>query len=129
MARRNRTAAFRKATLPSRGGFTLIELLVALVLLDIGLLALVGLGATLARAANATSARFLGTTLASARLERLASTSCSGPVAGKEQVGNAAVESYSDVPQPNGTRRLTDSVVVTISRGVQVVVLSTGGRC
>src|SRR5205085_479876 len=94
---------FRNARLTSRGGFTLIELLVALVLLDVGLLALVGLGAALARAANADRAAFLATTLASARVERIASVSCSGPTAGSERIGNAATESYSDAPQPNGT--------------------------
>jgi len=129
MACRTRKAPFRKATAASRGGFTLIEVLVALVLLDVGLLALVGLGAALARAANSDRAAFLATALASARVERLASLACAGPVSGSQRVGGAVTESYSDTPTPNGTRRATDSVTVTTSRGVQVVVLSTGGRC
>lgn len=128
MARRNRTTP-KKPNLASRRGFTLIELLVALVLLDVGLLGLVGLGAALARAANANRAAFLAAALASARVERLASISCAGPIAASEQLGSGTREVYGDVPLPNGTRRTMDSVVVTTVRGAQVVVLSTGGRC
>lgn len=112
-----------------RRGFTLIELLVALVLLDVGLLALVGLAAALARAANVDGARFLATSLANARVERMASAPCSGAIASTEHLGTAAVESYTDAPAPNGTRRLRDSVRVTTSARAQVVVLGTGGRC
>ena len=128
MACRNRHG-FDKTNIRSRPGFTLIELLVALVLLDIGLLALVGLGAVLARAANADRASFLATARAAARVERLASVPCAAPIATSERSGNAVMESYRDTPLPNGTRRVADSVVATTSRGAQVVVLSTGGRC
>src|SRR5438309_1473864 len=92
------------AGLTARSGFTLIELLIALVLLDVGLLALVGLGAALTRLANADRAGFLATTLASARVERLASTPCGGPLTVIQHLGAAVIESYSDTPRPNGTR-------------------------
>jgi type II secretory pathway pseudopilin PulG len=113
----------------SEPGFTLIELLVALVLLDIGLLALVALGTTITRTGRSGRAALIGASVASARLERMASVGCAGVVAGRDTSSSGVTEIYSDTPAPNGTRLLSDSVTVIISRGQRDVVISTAARC
>lgn len=113
---------------PSRRGFTLIELLVALLLLDVGLLALVGFVTALYRDGNQTRASARAWALASARLERMASVSCGGPSAGTATSAGVA-EWFEELAFPNETRSLHDSVRVATSRGVQVASLRTYSRC
>src|SRR3954468_4476622 len=98
-------------------GFTLIELLVALVLLDVGILALVGLGATIAREGGGAHAGMIGLNVASARLERLASMSCAGGNSGAATVSAAIAERFVESPLPNATRLLVDTVRTATSRG------------
>jgi prepilin-type N-terminal cleavage/methylation domain-containing protein len=112
-----------------RCGFTLIELLIALVLLDVGLLALVGLGATLTRDADAARRSALALRVASARLERMASLPCLATVNGIAQPAPGLAEWYSDTPAPNGTRMLHDSVAVRQPTGSRSVVVSTRAAC
>ena len=69
-------ACGRRDRRAARPGFTLIELLIALVLLDIGLLALVGIGARIARDSRTTRAAAVALSVLSARLERSASAPC-----------------------------------------------------
>jgi Tfp pilus assembly protein PilE len=112
-----------------RRGFTLAELLLALVLLDLGILALVGASAAVARVESGTrsDARQLAT--ASTRVERTLSTPCGAASAGTAQPARDLVESWTDTPGPNATREVTDSVVLSTSRGSRIVVLRSGGRC
>lgn len=117
----------RRNALPA--GFTLIELLVALVLLDVGVLALVTLGAALARAASGTRASATAMNVATARLEHLAASPCAFPAAASATPALGVTESFSDLPAPNGTRSLRDSVAVLTSRGAHTVVLETRDRC
>jgi Tfp pilus assembly protein PilV len=107
----------------------LIELLVALVLLDIGLLALVALATSLTRAAAGGRATWVAASVASARVERLASSPCSGGVVRREAPTAAITESFSDTPGANGTRILEESVTVATSRTRQTAVLRTRSRC
>jgi type II secretory pathway pseudopilin PulG len=110
-------------------GFTLIELLVALLLLDVGLLALVGLGATIARAGGGAHAEIVGLSVASARLERLASTPCADGNSGAATIGAAIAERFVESPLPHATRLLVDTVRAATSRGSRVVILRMGARC
>lgn len=110
-------------------GFTLIELLVALLLLDVGLLALVGFAAALYRDGGETRASSRAWSIASARIERMASRSCDGPRAGTATLAGGISEWFTESPAPNDTRLLTDSVRVVTSRGVQVATLRTSARC
>jgi type II secretory pathway pseudopilin PulG len=112
-----------------RPGFTLVELLVALVLLDIGLLALVALGTTITREADGGWAALTAITAAQNRLERLASVPCAGAVHERVTPSSAIIEVFDDNPGPNDTRLLRDSVSVTTSRGQRIVVLGTAARC
>ena len=109
-------------------GFTLIELLVALLLLDVGLLGLVGFATSLFREGNDTRATAHAWAIASARIERIASVACSGPSSGN--VTSAGVtEWFTDVSAPNETRLIGDSVRIATSRGVAIASLHTAARC
>jgi prepilin-type N-terminal cleavage/methylation domain-containing protein len=127
--RASRGSARERLDLPGRRGFTLIELLVALVLLDIGLLALVGLGATMSRDASDVRNGARGARIAEARIETLASLGCVASLAGTTSPAPGVRESYASVPGPNETLLLGDSVTVILSRNVRTTVLRTRGRC
>jgi prepilin-type N-terminal cleavage/methylation domain-containing protein len=124
-ARRGRRAASAR----HRRGFTLIELLVALLLLDVGLLALVGLAASLYREGDDTRDTDRAWALASARVERMASVACAGAMAGSASPASGVAEWFSDVPTLNDTRLLADSVRIVTSRGVRAASLRTRARC
>lgn len=113
----------------ARAGFTLLELLVALVLLDFGLLALVAASAAASRfqASARHDARSLE--LGSARIERILSSPCRGTAAATEMPAPEIGESWTDAPAPNGTRDVSDSLVLSTSRGPRFLVLHASGRC
>ena len=113
----------------SRTGFTLIELLIALVLLNVGLLALVGLAAAITR--NSDDSRFAASasSFAAARLERIASIACGGAASGVDHVAAGVTEQFSDVPAPNDSRVITDSVMYETTRGPKTFVLRTAALC
>lgn len=113
----------------ARSGFTLIELLIALVLLEVGLLALVGLTAASTRDVDAARRDAAALNLAWARLERTASVSCHDTESGASPAGPGLSEWYDDIVEPNGTRVISDSVVVVTTRGTHAIVLRTGARC
>jgi prepilin-type N-terminal cleavage/methylation domain-containing protein len=112
-----------------RKGFTLIELLIALVLLNVGLFALVGIAATISRDANHSRSEANALSVASARLERAASLACRGSGSVVEPGGNGIVEWFSETDAPNATRLLGDSVVVATSSGARSFVLRTRAPC
>ena len=113
----------------ARTGFSLIELLIALVLLECGLLALVGVAAASTREADSARRDAAAISVASARLERTASLSCRGSNSGVSPAGPGLTESYMEIVGPNGTRVVSDSVVVVTTRGPRVTVLRIGARC
>ena len=115
--------------LSSRKGFTIVELLIALVLLDVGLLALVGLAASIARDAATSRIRTDALSAASARLERMASVACHGAASGVAQASPALTEWFSESPSPNETRTIVDSVAFMTARGMRTLVLQTAARC
>lgn len=114
---------------PVRRGFTLVELLVVLLLLDVGLLALVGFVAALYRNGNDTRATARAWAIAAARLERMASVTCGGPNTGSATSPGGVSEWFAEAAGPNGTRSLFDSVRVLTSRGVETASLRTSARC
>jgi type II secretory pathway pseudopilin PulG len=113
----------------SRRGFTIIELLVALVLLDVGLIALVGMVAASTRDADALRRDVAALRLASVRLERAASVGCGATGIGVARAGTGVTEWYAEVIGPNETRVIGDSVVAATTRGPRVTVVRTGARC
>ena len=126
--RRKNRLTVRRALFRSRDGFTLIEILVALVLLNIGLLALVALATSLAESVNRLRAGARAESIATARIERIAATSCTS-VTGAAHPSPDVTEWFSDQPAPNATRLIVDSVRVAISHGTSTVVLRTRARC
>lgn len=130
MSLRKTPSSERQPRAPSgtRRGFTLIELLVALLLLDVGLLGLVGVAAGLIRSGNHTRAMARAWATASARVERMASIACVGTTAGTA-TGGGVSEWFTETSMPNDTRLLGDSVRIATSRGVQVVFLRTSTGC
>jgi prepilin-type N-terminal cleavage/methylation domain-containing protein len=124
------TSNSRKKPAPLRAqrGFTLIELLVALLLLDVGLLGLVGFATSLYRDGNDTRATARAWAIAAARLERMASVACDGAFAGSATSGEVS-EWFTEAIEPNETRRLADSVRIVTSRGVRFGSLRTSARC
>lgn len=123
------TSHRRNEPSPTRRGFTLIELLVALLLLDVGLLALVGFATALYRDGNDTRASARAWAIASTRLERMASVSCGGPSVGSVESLGGVSEWFAEAAAPNDTRILADSVRVVTSRGVEIAALRTSARC
>jgi prepilin-type N-terminal cleavage/methylation domain-containing protein len=97
-----------------RHGFTLVELLVALVLIDVGLLALTGTTAVLIRERSAVRAQTAAIRAASNRLQLLAAGPCeaaSGTVTGAVTGASAIREIWDVLLVPNAVRELRDSVV------------------
>lgn len=92
----------------ARRGFTLTELLVALLLVDIGVLALVASGAAVVRELSGGIARTLAIDAARTRIERLASLDCPVATSGSAVIAPAVREWWSATTH-DGTRELADS--------------------
>jgi len=112
----------------ARSGFTLVEVLVAVLLLDVGLLALAAGSAVLVRQTNLLRARTLALRLADARMETLgadgcvaASGSASGPLGFHEDWSSQLIGGLA--------RELSDSVTFTIQRQTRSVALRTRLPC
>jgi type II secretory pathway pseudopilin PulG len=132
--RNKRARAERKGARASRAsccrkGFTIVELLIALVLLDVGLLALVGLAASVDRDADSVRTRTNALNAASGRLETMASHACQGGGSGVAQVSPGITEWFAEAPAPNATRGIVDSVAYATPHGVRTFVLRTAARC
>jgi len=111
-----------------RTGFTLVELLVAVVLIEIGLLALVSSGASLARQLTTTRARFAAINTAANRLQQLGATPCA-TTNGTSSGPPGIAERWSASVQLNGTRELRDSVTFVALGSTHSVVLRTRLAC
>jgi len=112
----------------ARPGFTLVEVLVALLLLDVGLLALVAGSATLVRQTALLRARAIALQLASDRLETLGARECvaaSGSVSGPQGFH----EDWSSTLIAGHARELTDSVTFHAHGETRSIVLRTRLRC
>jgi len=114
--------------LRARRGFTLIEVVVAVVLIDVGLLALVAASAVLVR--QTTELRVHGAALQAAtnRLQLLGASAC-GAASGSSADAFSIHESWSVALQPNGVRELRDSVTFSVGAAVKTVVLRTRLPC
>src|SRR6478672_4177228 len=66
----------RDMTLRSRDGFTLVELLIAVLLIDVGVLAMVAGTALIVRRQNAMRTRALAAQVAANRIQRLQGGAC-----------------------------------------------------
>jgi Tfp pilus assembly protein PilV len=115
-----------RPVLRRRAGFSLVELLVALLVIDVGLLALAGTTLTLVRQRTELRERAAAVRAASARLEWLGAGPCR-PAAGTASSATI-VERWAAEPGANATRELSDSV--SFGRGgAHAVVLRTRLPC
>jgi prepilin-type N-terminal cleavage/methylation domain-containing protein len=111
-----------------RRGFTLVEVLIAVLLLNIGLLALVASSAVLVRQTTLLRARAIALQTATNRLEWLAAGACiatTGTAAGS--IG--LLETWSARPIAGGARELRDSVTFTVQGRTFSVSLETRQTC
>jgi Tfp pilus assembly protein PilV len=111
-----------------RTGFTLLEVLVAVVLVDVGLLALVAGCAVLVRALGDTRARTEAAHAADNRLARLGAVAC-GSATGGSAAAPHLNESWTVHTGPSGIRELRDSVSFVLRSGPSFIVLRTRVPC
>ena len=98
-----------------RPAFTLVETLVALVLLQIGMLAVAATGAVAARELAIARRTALATAAARNRVEALRGTACSGATAGSV-TADGMVEAWR-VTADGSTRSIVDSVEFALPDG------------
>jgi Tfp pilus assembly protein PilV len=109
-------------------GFTLVELLVAMVLIQIGLLALVATNGVLVRQLATVRARTSAINTASNRLQLLGTTRCAA-VSGSNATAPGITEYWSVELEPNAIRQLRDSVTFAALGTTHSVVLRTRLPC
>jgi len=111
-----------------RSGFTLLEALIALVIINVGLLALVASTAVLIRQTGEVRARSAAVRTAANRLQQLGATTCA-PISGSAAGAFSIRETWSIEVQQGGVRELFDSVTYTTPSGPRSVVLRTKLPC
>lgn len=118
-----RIRAIRRA----RRGVTLVELLVAMTILTVGLLAIVGVSASVARSLGESRSDNLAAIAAESRFEQVAGMACTGLSLGtvSSASNRNVVERYVVIDDLNNTRMVIDSVSWTTRRGTRRLVFKT----
>jgi type II secretory pathway pseudopilin PulG len=111
-----------------RRGFTLVEVLLAVLLIDIGLLALVGTSAVLVRQSNALRLRNSALRAANNRVQQLGGGLCAATL-GVNVTPDGVREEWSADPLTDGFLDLRDSVSFLIGTAAHAVVLRTRVPC
>jgi Tfp pilus assembly protein PilV len=114
-------------TFRSRDGFTLVELLIAVLLIDVGVLAMVAGTALIVRRQNAMRTRALAAQIAANRIQRLQGGACESLTGSATQSG--ITEQFSADAMANGLRDLRDSVSFTIDGAPRAVVIRSRMSC
>jgi Tfp pilus assembly protein PilV len=110
-----------------RAGFTLVEVLVAVMLIDVGLLALVAGSAVLVRRAAEVRARSNALHAAANRIQMLGAGPCA-QTTGAAATGDVR-ESWGVVVRPNHVREVSDSVTFSAAGVAGTVALRTRFPC
>jgi len=123
--RRRRNHALVRAR--SRRGVTLVELIVAMSILSVGLLAVAGVSASIARSLGESRGETLAATAAMARFELIAGMQCSSlTLATWTTVGSRGItEKYTITDNGNNTRLVIDSVSWVNRRGTRRAAFTT----
>jgi len=118
----------RRVARPRPRGFTLVETIVAIVLIEIGLLALTASTGIVVRETLIVRARTMALELARNRVETIAATPClaaSGGIAAP----SGFREDWSARLVPVSSREIRDSVTYTVQRVSRTVTLKTQTPC
>jgi Tfp pilus assembly protein PilV len=110
-----------------RAGFTLVEVLIAVVLIDVGLLALVAGSAVLVRRAAEVRTRSSALRAAGNRIQALSAAHCSATTGSANAAG--LTEAWMVTLQPNHVRELRESVAFTVGGVPKSVTLVTRLPC
>lgn len=108
-------------------GFTLAELLISVLVLSIGLLALTGASAVIARQVNGGARMSLAASVAESRFERLRAQDCATAADGAS-ASRGIAETWSVTRMPGGVR-ITDTVALDLHRGRRVYVFEALVSC
>lgn len=113
--------------LPARRGFTLVELLVAVLLIDVGVLAMVAGTAVITRRQNAMRVRAAAAQIAANRIQHLTAGGC---VATTGSIANQWNNEYfsATIAAP-AVRELRDSVVFSIDGAPHAIVIRSRVSC
>ena len=112
----------------SPAGFTLVEAIVAIVIIEIGLLALTASTGIVIRETSIVRARSTALEIARNRVEMLAATPCAS-TSGESAAPVGFREAWSAQLMPGPAREIRDSVVFTVQRVTRTVVLQTQTPC
>jgi Tfp pilus assembly protein PilV len=112
----------------NRRGFTLVELLVAVLLIDVGLLALVAGSAIVVRRQNELRLRSLAASAASNRVQQLVAAGCQSS-SGMAVFAPGVVERWSVSAAGSAARQVHDSVSYNFGGLSRSVVLRTRIPC
>ncbi|HJQ20478.1 MAG TPA: prepilin-type N-terminal cleavage/methylation domain-containing protein [Gemmatimonadaceae bacterium] len=117
MTNRHRSRSLKRA----RSGVTLVELIVAMTILTVGLLAIVGVSASVARSLGESRSDNLAAIAAESRFEIVAGTACSTLTLGtvSSATNRNVTERYVVIDDLNNTRMIIDSVSWTTRRGTR----------
>jgi Tfp pilus assembly protein PilV len=125
----------RGGVMRQQGGFTVVEVLIAVILLEVGVLALVGGSALVLRLLHRGAVTTQAAWVALNRLERLgaelaASPSCSA-AAGSDSLPRSILEAWSVLPVAEALelRQLSVTVTYPVAGGSRSAILATRIRC
>ena len=126
MTRRSRLARRARASQPRRG-VTLVELIVAMTILTVGLMAIVGVSASVARSLGESRSDNLAAIAAESRFEKVAGDACSGLTLNTAFTATNRNVSEKWIIQDGGnnTRLVIDSVSWTTRRGTRKLAFQT----
>lgn len=115
------TSRTREKARRARRGVTLVELIVAMTILTVGLLAIVGVSASVARSLGESRSDNVAAIAAESRFESVAGTACNNLTLGSvaSATNRNVVERYVVIDDLNFTRMVIDSVSWTTRRGTR----------
>ena len=127
MNRRSIGRRARSAESRPRRGVTLVELIVAMTILTVGLLAIVGVSASVARSLGESRSDNLAAVAAESRFEKVAGTQCSSLTLNTvaSATNRNVTERWVVVDGGNNTRQVIDTVSWTTRRGTRRNVFQT----
>src|SRR5262249_36057720 len=111
-----------------RTGFTLVELLVAVLLFDVGVLAMVASSTMLVRQQVELRARVAASQVAANRIQRLIAGSCIA-ASGEASTDRGVTEQWSESLLANAVRELRDSVAFIVNGAEHHVVIRSRAAC